>query len=120
MRPAVEKVNPYRTWVTNAVERPLCRGFESVGKKVVFWSVVCWEAVKSNGERSIVRPFATEQKAQWAAQVLTAHYPGRVYALLHQISEKEVETAQMEVFERSAMDDVVALELAAKYAIAPD
>ncbi|MNY37402.1 hypothetical protein D3C86_1719640 [compost metagenome] len=54
----------------------------TVGKKIVFWSVVCWEAVKSGGERSMTRPFSTEQKAQWAAQVLTAHYPGRVYALL--------------------------------------
>ncbi|MNY79578.1 hypothetical protein D3C86_2202650 [compost metagenome] len=52
--------------------------------------------------------------------MLTAHYPGRVYALLRQISEKNVETAQMEVFERSVMDDVVALELAAKYATAPE
>jgi hypothetical protein len=43
-----------------------------------------------------------------------------VYASLRQISEKEVEAAQMEVFERSVMDDVVALELADKYAIAPD
>lgn len=59
-------------------------------------------------------------QAQWAAQVLTVHYPGRVYALLRQISDKEVEVAQMEVFERSVMDDVVALELAAKYATAPD
>ncbi|MNE63494.1 hypothetical protein D3C76_1556610 [compost metagenome] len=98
----------------------MCRGFETVGKKVVFWSVVCWEEVKSEGERSIVRPFSTEQKAQWAAQVLTAHYPGRVYAVLRQISDKDVETSQMEVFERSVMDDVVALELAAKYAITPD
>lgn len=120
MRPAIEKENPYRTWVNNAVEKPLCRGFETVGKKVVFWSAVCWESVKTAGERSIVRPFATEHKAQWAAQVLTAHYPGRVYALLRQISEKNVETAQMEVFERSVMDDVVALELAAKYATAPE
>ncbi|MNF86426.1 hypothetical protein D3C84_688630 [compost metagenome] len=55
---------------------------KTVGKKVVFWSVVCWEAVKLGGEWSIARPFATEQKAQWAAQVLTAHYPGRAYALL--------------------------------------
>lgn len=120
MKSAVEKVNPYRTWVASAVERPVCRGFETAGKKVVFWSVVCWEAVKSGGERSIVRPLATEQKAQWAIQVLTAHYPGRVYASLRQISEKEVEAAQMEVFERSVMDDVVALELAAKYATTPD
>jgi len=120
VRAAVEKENPYRTWVASAVERPVCRDFETVGNKVVFWSTVCWEAVKSAGERSIVRPFATEQKAQWAAQVLTTHYPGRVYALLRQISEKEVEAAQMEVFERSVMDDVVALELAAKYATAPD
>ena len=120
MRPVVEKENPYRTWVTNVVEQPLCRGFEPVGKKVVFWSAVCWSAVKTAGERSIVRPFATEQKAQWAVQVLTAHYPGRLYALLRQISEKDVEAAQMEVFERSVMDDVVALELAAKYATAPD
>lgn len=120
MKSALETVNPYRTWVSNAVERPLCRDFKTVGKQVVFWSVVCWEAVKANGERSIVRPFATEQKAQWAAQVLTVHYPGRVYALLRQISDKEVEVAQMEVFERSVMDDVVALELAAKYATAPD
>ncbi len=120
MRPALKNVNPYRTWVSNAVERPLCRDFETVGKQVVFWSVVCWEAVKSNGERSIARPFATEQKAHWAAQVLTVHYPGRVYALLRQISDKDVEAAQMEVFERSVMDDVVALELAAKYATAPD
>lgn len=117
MKPAVEKVNPYRTWVANAIERPLCRDFETVDSKVVFWSAVCWEAVKAAGERSIVRPFATEQKAQWAAQVLTAHYPDRVYALLRQISEKDVEAAQMEVFERSVMDDVLALELAAKYAI---
>ena len=120
MKPAVEKLNPYRTWVANAVERPLCRDFETVGKKVVFWSVVCWEAVKTASERSIVRPFATEQKAQWAVQVLTTHYPGRAYALLRQISEKDVETAQMEVFECSVMDDVVALELAAKYATTPD
>ena len=120
MKSAVEKVNPYRTWVTSAVERPVCRGFETVGKKVVFWSVVCWEAVKSGGERSIVRPLATEQKAQWAIQVLTAHYPGRVYASLRQTSEKDVEVAQMEIFERSVMDDVVALELADKYAIARD
>ena len=119
MKPAEEKVSPYRTWVANAVERPLCRDFETVGNKVVFWSVVCWEAVKTAGERSIVRPFATEQKAQWAVQVLTAHYPGRVYALLRQISEKDVETTQMEVLERSVMDEVVALELAAKYATAP-
>ena len=120
MKPAEEKVSPYRTWVANAVERPLCRDFETVGNKVVFWSVVCWEAVKSGGERSIVRPLATEQKARWAAQVLTTHYPGRVYALLRQISEKDVETAQMEVFERSVMEDVVALELAAKYSTVPD
>lgn len=120
MKPAEEKVSPYRTWVANAVERPLCRDFETVGNKVVFWSVVCWEAVKTAGERSIVRPFATEQKAQWAAQVLTTHYPGRAYALLRQISEKDVDAAQIEVFERSVMDDVVALELAAKYATAPD
>ena len=120
MRAAVEKKNPYRTWVTNALEQPLCRGFETVGNKVVFWSVVCWEAVISTGERSIVRPFSTMQRAQWAAQVLTSHYPGRAYALLHQISEKDVEAAQMEVFERSVMDDVVALELAAKYVTAPD
>jgi hypothetical protein len=120
VKPAVEKVNPYRKWVTNAVERPVCRDFETVDKKVVFWSTVCWEAAKSAGERSIVRPFSTEQKAQWAARVLTTHYPGRVYALLRQISEKEVETALMEVFERSVMDDVLALELAAKYAIAPE
>ena len=120
MKPVVAKVNPYRTWVANAVERPLCSGFEAVGKKVVFWSVVCWEAVKLNDERSIARPFATEQKAQWAAQVLTTHYPGRAYALLRQISEKDVDAAQIEVFERSVMDDVVALELAAKYAITPD
>lgn len=119
MRAAVEKESPYRTWVTNAVEQPLCRGFETVGKKVVFWSVVSWEAVKTAGERSIVRPFATEQKAQWAAQVLTTHYPGRAYALLRQISEKDVEAAQMDVFERSVMEDVVALELAVKYATAP-
>lgn len=120
MKPAVEKVSLYRTSVASAVERPVCRGFETVGKKVVFWSVVCWEAVKSGGERSIVRPLATEQKAQWATQVLTAHYSGRVYASLRQISEKEVEAVQMEVFERSVMDDVVALELAAKYATTPD
>lgn len=120
MKPTVEKVNLYRTWVTNAIEGPMCRDFKTVGKKVVFWSVVCWESVKSAGERSIARPFATEQKARWAAQVLTTHYPGRVYALLRQISEKDVEAAQMEVFERSVMDDVVALELAAKYATAPD
>ena len=120
MKPAVEKLSPYRAWVANAVERPLCRGFETVGNKVVFWSVVCWEAVKSGGERSIVRPLATEQKAQWATQVLTAHYSERVYASLRQISEKEVEAAQMEVFERSVMDDVVALELAAKYTTTPD
>jgi len=43
-----------------------------------------------------------------------------VYALLRQISEKDVEAAQMEVFERSVMDDLVALELAGKYAITPD
>jgi hypothetical protein len=120
VKPVVEKLNPYRTWVASAVERPECRGFETVGQKVVFWSVVCWEAVKSGGERSIVRPLATEQKAQWATQVLTAHYPGRVYDSLRQISEKEVDAAQMEVFERSVMDDVVAVELANKYAIAPD
>jgi hypothetical protein len=120
VKSAIEKENPYRTWVTNAVEQPLCRGFETVGKKVVFWSVVCWEAVKSAGERSIVRLFATELKAQWAAQVLTTHYPGRAYALLRQISEKDVEATQMEVFERSVMDDVVTLELADKYAMAPD
>ncbi|WP_223473855.1 hypothetical protein [Pseudomonas sp. BF-B-27] len=120
MKAAVEKENPYRTWVANAVELPLCRNFETVGNKVVFWSVVCWEAVKSAGERSIVRPFATELKAQWAAQVLTTHYPGRAYALLREISEKDVEAAQMEVFERSVMDDVMALELAAKYAATPD
>ncbi|MBF6038615.1 hypothetical protein H8F22_07020 [Pseudomonas sp. P154a] len=120
MKPAVDKVNLYRTWVASAVERPLCRGFETVGKKVVFWSVVCWEAIKSGGERSIVRPFSTEQKAQWAVQVLTIHYPGRAYALLRQISENDVEAAQMEVFERSVMDDVLALELTAKYATAPD
>lgn len=120
MRSAVERLNPYRTWVANAIERPLCCDFDTAGKKVVFWSVVCWEAVKLGGEWSIVRPFSTEQKAQWAAQVLTAHYPGRAYALLRQISEKDVETAQMEVFERSVMDDVVALELAAKYTTTPD
>jgi hypothetical protein len=34
--------------------------------------------------------------------------------LLHQISDKEVETALMAVFEHLVMDDVVALELAAK------
>ncbi len=44
----------------------------------------------------------------------------RAYALLRQVSEMDVETAQMEVFERSVMDDVVALELAAKYAITLD
>ncbi|MNC08588.1 hypothetical protein D3C75_561840 [compost metagenome] len=98
----------------------MCRDFETVGNKVAFWSVVCWEALKTTGERSIVRPFATEQKARWAAQILSTHYPGRAYALLHQISEKDVDTAQMEVFERSVMDDVVALELAAKYATAPE
>ena len=87
MRLAVEKENPYRTLVTNAVEQPLCRNFETVGNKVVFWSVVCWEAVKTAGERSIVRPFAIKRKAQWAAQVLTAHYPGRVYTLLRQIAK---------------------------------
>lgn len=120
MKSAVERLNPYRTWVANAIERPLYRDFETVGKKVVFWSAVCWDVVKSAGERSIVRPFATEQKAQWALQVLTAHYPGRTYALLRHISEKDVEAIQMEVFERSVMDDIVALELAAKYAAAPD
>ena len=120
MRVAIEKENPYRAWVTNAVERPMCRDFETVGNKVVFWSVVCWEAVKSMGERSIVRPFSTMQRAQWAAQVLTSHYPGRAYALLREISGKDVEVAQMEVLERSVMDDVVALELAAKYATTPD
>ena len=98
----------------------MCRSFETVGTKVVFWSVVCWEAVKLGGEWSIARPFATEQKAKWAAQVLAAHYPGRVYALLRQISEKDVEMAQMEIFERSVMDDVVAVEMADKYATAPD
>ncbi|POA19334.1 hypothetical protein C1886_13125 [Pseudomonas sp. FW300-N1A1] len=120
MRPASEGLNPYRTWVAKTVERPLCSGFETVEKKAVFWSVVCWETVKSGGERSIVHPFSTEQQAQWAAQVLTTHYPGPMYALLRQISEKDVETAQMEVFERSVVDDVVALELADKHATAPD
>jgi len=75
-----------------------------------------WGTNGENGEEIAKRT----RMAQWAAQVLTTHYPGRVYALLRQISEKDVEAAQMEVFERSVMDDVVALELAAKYATTPD
>lgn len=110
----------YRAKVATATGRLLSNSFEMLGQKPVFWSAICWDAVKAQGERAVIRPFSTQQRAEWAEGVLTAHYPDRHYALIREVSQSDVSTAQMEVFENAAMDDVFALELGKKYSASPD
>ncbi|MNN84715.1 hypothetical protein D3C81_2019110 [compost metagenome] len=81
----------------------------------VVWAVVCWDAQGAGEERGMARPFSTEEKAQWAKGVLAAHYPGREYVVVRQLTEKPVDPERMVVFEGWAVEDIGKLELADKY-----
>lgn len=110
----------YRTKVAQTLAPRMRNSFSTLDGKPVFWTVVCWAALRDGQERATARPFAQEDKAQWAANVLSSHYEGRGYVVIRQVAESTVETSVMEAFESEAIADIGKLDLAAKYRVATD
>ncbi|WP_193452847.1 hypothetical protein [Pseudomonas nitroreducens] len=79
----------------------------------VVWAAVCMTALSE--DHGVVRPFSIKERAEWACRVLAAHYAGRVYQVVNQLTDRPVDSQQMEIFEGWAMEEVAKLELADKY-----
>lgn len=110
----------YRAKVSQTLAPRVRNSFDTLDGKPVFWSAVCWAALRNGQERATARPLAQEDRAKWAASVLSGHYEEREYVVIRQVAESAVEASVMDAFESEAIADLVRLELAAKYRAATD